>query len=332
MNFKDYWNKLFFSKKQLTLFIISIALILVNSSTTYEVEILDFDFEKTIDNPINFNFGKNELDEAYEWFIDNIELTSNDNVDMKVEKGNDNNIIINYIYNEGTTNLIDSTGTLPESELIALAEELTPLIIELNNYMDQAGYENIEIEMKVKDYEGHLYLYLVEDELIEMNLKVAPTNDDNNVKQEEKKESKKQELQGKCCVCGTSVADTSPSAYCDACAKEKDELWEEEHMNNCQNCGEMFLKWELQAYGEFGRLCPSCYDTMKNDPMADYGGKHQESWDPSDEHIYYCEYCGKQATEDNYVKWDGCCCELCAVNREGDAYEQYLKDTGQWED
>ena len=113
---------------------------------------------------------------------------------------------------------------------------------------------------------------------------------------------------GRCLGCNCAL--TKSGAYCSQC--------NELTGFRCATC-----QVPLRHYHELGEWEDDfCSNECMNHWYEEYARTNQKA---------YCMYCGKETTVGMTEQWFGCCSEICAVNYEGEQYEKYLKETGQWQ-
>lgn len=326
-NFKKYVNELLSSKKQIALGLVAVLFFGAGNGWFGDFFTVKTTSKWSSDIPAIQKFlnggevtGDNQLDEAYEWILENVELTGSEGVIISVERSNESVKIV-YTYDEETTATLNGYP-LTEAEIIALAEELAPLNEQIMEYLETVGITDINLDMDVRDSEGHVYLVLRNGELIEYNVKEGATNTKRDVKKEEKKETKEEIPEGTCIYCDGPLKDTDKKSVCSNCVEQmggmtfesqapygrcpkcncanasdkgyqgdycddcfaaiKEEEYKEKHQyGDCQDCGVYLTKNQASSYG--GR-CPDCY--------AKYYGDN-------DTHMGSCERCGDRVDMDH---------------------------------
>ena len=175
-NFKKYVNELLSSKKQIALGIVGILFFGASNGWfgdffTIETEHHWHSNIPAINRILNKGeaTGDNQLDVAYKWILENVELSNEDGVDVTVERGNDSVKIV-YTYDE---NLTEQLNQYPftEDDLVMLADELVPTNEQIIEFLYQVNITDANIDIEVRDSEGHVYLILRNCDLIEYNVK-----------------------------------------------------------------------------------------------------------------------------------------------------------------
>ena len=82
----------------------------------------------------------------------------------------------------------------------------------------------------------------------------------------------------------------------------------------CAQCGKQMYKSMLNSKHENDFCSVKCQD------------KWYATQKEMNEKKYNCLWCGAAMNEHQYNTWNGCCSEICAVNREGTAYENWERD------
>lgn len=82
----------------------------------------------------------------------------------------------------------------------------------------------------------------------------------------------------------------------------------------CAQCGKQMYKSMLNGSHENDFCSTTCQD------------KWYTTQKEMNEKKYNCLWCGAAMNEHQYNTWNGCCSEICAVNREGTAYENWERD------
>lgn len=82
----------------------------------------------------------------------------------------------------------------------------------------------------------------------------------------------------------------------------------------CAQCGKQMYKSMLNGSHENDFCSTTCQD------------KWYTTQREMNEKKYNCLWCGAAMNEHQYNTWNGCCSEICAVSREGTAYENYERD------
>ena len=82
----------------------------------------------------------------------------------------------------------------------------------------------------------------------------------------------------------------------------------------CAQCGKQMYKSMLNSKHENDFCSVKCQD------------KWYTTQREMNEKKYNCLWCGAAMNEYQYNTWNGCCSEICAVNREGTAYENWERD------
>ena len=216
----------------------------------------------------------------------------------------------------------------------SLIDEHTVIITVYNKRDDRTKYISISADLDTGELQvvellsDKLY---TDDEakekftemLVEISDKVEKkqeTEKKEEKKTEKKKETKKSDSQeggmtfesqapyGRCLGCNCAL--TKSGAYCSQC--------NELTGFRCATC-----QVPLRHYHELGKWEDDfCSNECMNHWYEEYARTNQKA---------YCMYCGKETTVGMTEQWFGCCSEICAVNYEGEQYEKYLKETGQWQ-
>ena len=261
-NFKKYINELLSSKKQMALGLVAVLFFGAGNGWFGDYFTVKTTSKWSSDIPAIQRFldkgevtGDNQLDEAYEWILENIDLTSSDGVIISVERSNESVKIV-YTYDEETTATLNGYP-LTEAEIIALAEELAPLNEQIMEYLRTAGITDINLDMDVRDSEGHIYLVLRNGELIEYNVKEVATNTKRDVKEEEKKEKHQY---GDCKDCGVYLTKNQASSYGGRCPDCYAKYYgdNDTHMGSCERCGDRVdMDYTNSGWG-YNHLCSGC--------------------------------------------------------------------------
>ena len=82
----------------------------------------------------------------------------------------------------------------------------------------------------------------------------------------------------------------------------------------CAQCGKQMYKSMLNGSHEDDFCSTTCQDEWYTTQKE------------MNENKYSCLWCGAAMNEYQYNTWNGCCSEICAVNREGTAYENWERD------
>ena len=345
--FKKYLNELLSSKKQIALGVVGVLLVGANYGWYGDFFTIEKESSWSSDIPAIQRMldgekeseatGDNQLDEAYNWILENVDLTSSDGVIVSVERSNDSVKIV-YTYDEELTALLNE-NPLSEADIITLAEELAPLNEQIMGYLEMVGITDINLDMDVRDSEGHVYLVIRNGQLLEYTIKEGATSTKRDIK-EEKQETKKEEvLEGTCIYCNGPLDADDKKSVCDDCKNDPQINGHfeseapygrcvgcncallEEGQNYCSQCNEKtgtvcaVCQVPLRHYHELGSWKDDfCSQECENHWYEEYARTNQKD---------YCDYCGKETTVGQTETWGGCCSEACAVGQEGDAYEEW---------
>lgn len=335
-NFKKYINDLLSSKKQMALGLAAVLFFGAGNGWFGDFFTVETTSKWSSDIPAIQKFlgggevtGDNQLDEAYNWILENVELTGSDGVIISVERSNESVKIV-YTYDEETTATLNGYP-LTEAEIIALAEELAPLNEQIMEYLRTAGITDINLDMDVRDSEGHIYLVLRNGELIEYNVKEGATSTERDVKEEIP--------EGTCIYCDGPLDADDKKSVCDTCKNDPQingHFESEAPYGRCKGCNCALLEdgqtYCSQCNEKTGTVCAVCGTSLRhyhelgswkddfcsqkceNKWYEEYARTNQKA---------YCSYCGKETTVGQAETYGGCCSEICAVNQEGDAFEEW---------
>lgn len=335
-NFKKYVNELLSSKKQIALGIVGILFFGASNGWFGDFFTIETEHHWHSDIPaINriLNGGEatgdNQLDVAYEWILENVELSNEDGVVATVERGNDSVKIV-YTYDENLTAQLNQYP-FTEDDLVMLADELVPTNEQIIEFLYQVNITDANIDIEVRDSEGHVYLILRNCDLIEYNVKESLTNDKRTVKEKIS--------EGTCIYCDGPLDADDKKSVCDTCKNDPQingHFESQAPYGRCKGCNCALLEdgqvYCSQCNEKTGTTCAVCgvalrhyheLGSWKDDFCSQECENHWYEEYARTNQKAYCSYCGKETTVGQAETYGGCCSEICAVNQEGDAFEDW---------
>lgn len=335
-NFKKYVNELLSSKKQIALGIVGILFFGASNGWFGDFFSIETEHHWHSDIPaINRILngeeatGDNQLDVAYEWILENVELSNEDGVAVTVERGNDSVKIV-YTYDENLTAQLNQYP-FTEDDLVILADELVPVNEQIIEFLYQVNITDANIDIEVRDSEGHVYLILRNCDLIEYNVKESLTNDKRTVKEKIP--------EGTCIYCDGPLDADDKKSVCDTCKNDPQingHFESEAPYGRCKGCNCALLEdgqvYCSQCNEKTGTVCAVCgvalrhyheLGSWKDDFCSQECENHWYEEYARTNQKAYCSYCGKETTVGQTETYGGCCSEICAVNQEGYAFEDW---------